>query len=73
MVNIIQGYWTGRSDQARSLALLGLDRPRPQWAQVYIGGGGFPPSGLVPELGLILGGDLVELLEHDVGELLPVD
>ena len=72
IIIIIQGCWTGLSDQTRSLTLLGLDRPRPQWAQAYIGAGGFPPLGLVLVLGLILDGDLVELPEHDVGELLPV-
>ena len=73
MINIIQGCWTGPSDQTRSLTLLGLDRPRPQWAQAYIGVGGFPPLGLVPGLDSNLGGDLVGLLEHDVGDLLPGD
>ena len=72
IVIIIQGCWTGLSDQTRSLTLLGLDRPRPQWAQAYIGAGGFPPLGLDLELGLILDGDLVGLPEHNVEKLLPV-
>ena len=45
---------------------------RPEWAQAYIGAGGFPPLRLDLVLGLILDGDLVGLPEHDVEELLPV-
>ena len=45
---------------------------RPEWAQAFIGAGGFPPLRLDLGLGLNLDGDLVRLPEHEVEKLRPV-